>query len=124
MDMTPIGTRWVDINKGDTVHPEFRSRLVAQEIKLDKREDLFAATPPLEAMKLLLSLAVTEGIGYKLGNKKGGKKLDFIDVRRAYFHAAARRRGFVKLPGNLFDTRFFGKTNISQRLARRDKEYF
>ena len=22
----PIGTRWVDVNKGDTVHPEYRSR--------------------------------------------------------------------------------------------------
>ena len=35
----PVGTRWVDINKGDKVHPEYRSRLVAQEIKVDKRED-------------------------------------------------------------------------------------
>ena len=46
-----IGTRWVDANKGDKVHPEVRSRLVAQEIKRDRREDLFAATPPLEAKK-------------------------------------------------------------------------
>ena len=43
----PIGTRWIDINKGDEVNPEYRSRLVAQEIKMDKREDLFAATPPI-----------------------------------------------------------------------------
>ena len=35
-----IGTRWVDVNKGDDVNPEYRSRLVAQEIKRDKREDL------------------------------------------------------------------------------------
>lgn len=45
----PIGTRWVDINKGDAVNPEYR--LVAKEIKINKREDLFAATPPLEAKK-------------------------------------------------------------------------
>ena len=52
----PIGTRWVDVKKkGDKVHPEYRSRLVAKEVKLDKREDLFAATPPLEAKKLLFS---------------------------------------------------------------------
>ena len=38
----PIGTKWVDINKGDTIHPEYRSRLVAKEIKTDKRLDLFA----------------------------------------------------------------------------------
>lgn len=42
----PIGTRWVDINKGDEDNSDYRSRLVAQEIKQDKREDLFAATPP------------------------------------------------------------------------------
>ena len=33
----PIGVRWVDVNKGDKVHPEYRSRLVAEEIKVDKR---------------------------------------------------------------------------------------
>ena len=42
----PIGTRWVDTNKGDSVHLEYRSRLVAQEINTYKREDLFAATSP------------------------------------------------------------------------------
>ena len=32
-------------------------------------------------------------------NKRGKKiKLDFIDVRRASFHALARRKVFVKLP--------------------------
>jgi len=56
----PIGTRWVDVNKGDEVNPEYRSRLVAKEIKVSKREDLFAATPPLEAKKALFSLAVTK----------------------------------------------------------------
>ena len=30
----PIGIRWVDINKGDHVHPEYRSRIVAQEKEL------------------------------------------------------------------------------------------
>jgi hypothetical protein len=47
----PIGVRWVDVNKGDKIHPEYRSRLVAKEIKIDKREDLVAATPPLESKK-------------------------------------------------------------------------
>ncbi len=26
----PIGVRWVDVNKGDDIHPEVRSRLVAK----------------------------------------------------------------------------------------------
>ena len=59
----PITVRWLDINKGDEENKEYRSRLVAQEIKRDKRDDLFAATPPLEAKKMLFSLAVTEGYG-------------------------------------------------------------
>ena len=49
----------MDVNKGDETKPEYRSRLVAKEINTSKREDLFAATPPLEALKILLSLAVT-----------------------------------------------------------------
>ena len=85
----PVGTRWIDINKGDRINPEYRSRLVAQEIKTDKREDLFAATPPLEAIKLLISMAVTEGIGYEKDKRENGMKLDFIDVRRAFFHSDA-----------------------------------
>ena len=91
----PIGTRWVDVNKGDDINPEYRSRLVAQEVKTSKNDELFAATPPLEAKKMLLSMAVTEGIGFGKGYVK---KVDFIDVRRAYFNAAARRTVFVKLP--------------------------
>ena len=49
----PVKVKWVDINKGDNVNHEYRSRLVAKELKLDKRLDLFAATPPLEAKKFL-----------------------------------------------------------------------
>jgi predicted TPR repeat methyltransferase len=52
----PIGTRWVDVNKGDDVNPEYRSGLVAQEIKMDKREDLLAAAPQLEAKHMLMSI--------------------------------------------------------------------
>ena len=40
----PIGSRWVDINKGDDANPEYRSRLVAQELNKHKREHLFPHT--------------------------------------------------------------------------------
>ena len=86
------------MNTGDDDNPDYRSRLVAQGLNTHKREDLIAAMPPLEAKKLLLSLAVTEGIGYQTGNKNKGYKVDFIDVRRAYFHAKARRLVYVNLP--------------------------
>ena len=44
----PIRTIWIDTNKGDKIHPELRSRLVAKDYNTGKRPDLFAATPPLE----------------------------------------------------------------------------
>ncbi len=55
----------MDINKGDSANPENRSRLVAKEIRKDVRNDLFAATPPLEAKKVLFSFAVTEAVSYR-----------------------------------------------------------
>ena len=51
----PIKLRWVDIIKGDELHPKYRSRIVAKEIKINKRLELFAATPPLEFIKYLIS---------------------------------------------------------------------
>jgi hypothetical protein len=76
----PIGTRWVDIRKGDDVNLEYRSRLVAQELKKNSvTEDLFAATPPLEAKKILFSMAVTEGVGFNWKEKEKGLKIDFIE---------------------------------------------
>ncbi|MCP2505128.1 MAG: hypothetical protein NLN65_07530, partial [Candidatus Poseidoniaceae archaeon] len=93
----PIKTKWIDINKGDRIHEEYRSRLVAKDFNTDKRPDLFAATPPLEALKYLLSLWMTEGYGWKKG-KSEEMKMDFIDVRRAYFHAVTTRDVYVELP--------------------------
>ena len=94
----PIQIGWVNINKGDDENPEIRCRIVGKYFNTEERLDLFAATPPLEAKKLLFSLAVTEGIGYKNGNKAHGMKLMFIDITRAYYYAKARRRIFIQLP--------------------------
>ena len=34
----PIGTRWIDLNKGDEDYPDHRSRLVAQQVKYQSKE--------------------------------------------------------------------------------------
>ena len=98
----PIGVRWVDVNKGDAKKPEYRSRLVAQEIKKDKRPDLFAAMPPLEAKRLLYSMMMS-------GDEKEGITMDFIDVRRAYLHAKAIRDVYIKLPDEDHEEGMCGK---------------
>ena len=51
----PIKTRGIDLNKGDVEHPVYRSRLVVQEIRNSSVEAIFAATPPLESVRMLLS---------------------------------------------------------------------
>ena len=93
------------------MNPEYKSRLVAKEIKTDKRIDLFAATPPLEGKKLLFTLAVVYGIGCERGDKKNGMKLDFIDIRRAFFHAKAKRAVYVELPPEEAQDGMCGKLN-------------
>ena len=55
----PIATRWIDVNNGDTEDKNYSSRLVARRIKKNVRPDLFAATPPLEALRLLMSDVAT-----------------------------------------------------------------
>jgi len=106
----PVGTKWLEINKGDEDNFNIRARLVAQEFTKGKLEAIFAATPPLEAKKTLLSLAVTEGIGYGDG---WHYKLDFIDIKRAYFYAPAKRNVYIKLPYEDRAEGMCGKLNYS-----------
>ena len=84
--------------------------MVAQEFTKGKLNTIFAATPPLEAKKALLSLAVTEGIGYGDG---WCYKLDFIDIKRAYFYAPAKRDVYIKLPIEDHLEGYCGKLNKS-----------
>ena len=83
-----IYVRWIDINKDDAAMENYRSRLVVREIKKDTRSDLFAATPPLEALKAIISMCAS-------GNR--GETIMVNDVSRAYFSAPARRQVFVEL---------------------------
>ena len=56
---------------------------------------MFAATPPLEAVRLLLSDLATRG---RSGRGKGARKALFIDVRKAHLHAFTAREIYVDLP--------------------------
>ena len=46
----PVSTRWVDISKGDSLCPNYRSRLVAREFRTNERPEWYAATPPGETL--------------------------------------------------------------------------
>jgi len=95
---TMIPTRWVDINKGDDVQEKYRSRFVGKELKRKNPmlEGTFAATPPLEALRFMLSLFMTTS--FDLRGKPRKLKLLFMDVSRAYLHAPVLREIYVELP--------------------------
>ena len=59
-----IKTRWIDINKGDDESPNYRSRFVAKEFNTGDQDGLFASTPPIEALRLIIhdAATVTKGI--------------------------------------------------------------
>ena len=85
-----VGTRWVFVKKGDKV----RCRLADQVFTgSDKREDLYAGTPPLSATRYLLSDSVSRG---KRGRYQ--RKLMVVDIR-AFLHGLCTRSLYVELPG-------------------------
>ena len=83
---------WIDTNKGDSENPNVRCRLVGKEFRTGPDDALFASTPPLEALRLIISRAATLGID--------GKKHEVMinDVSRAYFYAKCTRDLDVELP--------------------------
>ena len=87
-----ITTRWLDINKGDDVKPNLRARLVGRELKLDNRLDLFAATPPLEALRLICAICANNQF------RDNPFRILSVDVRRAYFYAKVSRSVYIEIP--------------------------
>ena len=102
----PISVRWVDVNKGDDMHPKYRSRLVARQLKaMDlSGQSYFAPAPPLEALRTVISLAMT-----KVGTHQpcwdptspDRTQISMVDIKRAYFNAKIDPRDpptYVQLP--------------------------
>ena len=87
-----ITTKWIDVNKGDEARPNYRSRFVGRELNLSKRLDLFAATPPLEALEAICSICVS--------NQQMGRsyRILAVDVKRAYVYGKAQRPVFIEIP--------------------------
>ena len=89
----PIPVRWVDVDKGFGVH---RSRLVAKDYRPKSRvgdkEGLFAGTPPLEIVKML----VLHAAGQCRNGRK--RKLMFLDIGKAHLYAPIEGDEYVDLP--------------------------
>eukprot|EP00971_Amphidinium_carterae_P067100 1328201-Amphidinium_carterae.1 len=90
-----INTRWIDVNKGDSTTPNYRSRLVVQETRrvtsLQDGFETFAATPPIEALRLLLSSVVSGPVDTDV-------VVLFIDISRAHLHSDIQREVYVRPP--------------------------
>ena len=89
-----IKTRWIDINKGDKENPDIRSRLVAKEFNNEEQDGLFAATPPLEALRFLVHEAAT----VRSSEDMGSKVIMVNDVARAFFEAPGIRNVCIEIP--------------------------
>jgi len=88
----PITVRWVDVNKGDDIAPNYRSRLVARQIRaMDlSGQSYFAPAPPIEALRTVLNFATTKmGSHEPIWDPVSPKRtqISFVDVSRAYFNA-------------------------------------
>ena len=88
--VTPIDTKWVDTDEAFEGKPmQIRSRIVAREFNSGDRPDLYAGTPPLEALKAIIFTVASHSPEFSLMH---------VDVSRAYSHAKAQRPVLVKLP--------------------------
>ena len=86
-----IGTKWIDVNKGDIDHPNIWCRLVGQEFRTTPDDALHASTPPLEALRIILSRAAT------VCEDGHVREVVINDVSRAHFYAECFRALYIEL---------------------------
>ena len=90
-----VTVKWCDVNKGDAQRPEYRSRLVGRELrKWDPfMSGTFAATPPTESLRFMLSSFMTRG-----KQRDEDPVMGVLDVSRAHFHPESVREVYIDLP--------------------------
>ena len=87
-----VGTHWIDTSEGDHDNLDYRSRLAAIEFNEYSEPSLFAATPPLEAMRYIIHSATTRR------PTETRHCVMTVDVSRAYFNAVSTRDVFGEIP--------------------------
>ena len=86
----PLRLKWVDTDKGGN---NIRSRLVCTEVRRPGMEAIFAPTPPLDSMRIIISKAAE-----RRGRTGKNLTLQLIDVSRAHFYAPSVREVYIQLP--------------------------
>ena len=90
----PRRLKWIDTDKGGESNRMVRSRLVCTEVRPRGKEAIFAAAPPLESLRLLVSYLSSECPN----GQDDPLKVALVDVSRAHFYAPAVRDVFIQLP--------------------------
>ena len=86
----PSEGKSIDISNGDAKSPNYRSRLVAKEIKRGPSDEMFAATPPLVVSRWLTSRAASQG-----GRGPGKKQLMALDFSKAFLYGDVQREIYI-----------------------------
>ena len=87
-DAKRIRSKWLDDYSSSGA--EVKSRLVATEVAYGNRDYCFAGTPPLKALRLVVSLAASRG-----------RRIAFLDVVAAFMHALIDELVILLLPDGL-----------------------
>ena len=116
--MKPLGLMWVDTDKSvDPTCKKIRSRLCAREYKTKKQGKIqralpasqwFSAIPPLEAVKVLVSIMLSVTVS----NKGKPLKLRHYDISRAHLQGTAQRLIYIKLPAE--DRQKYGEGKVGR----------
>ena len=117
--MKPLDLMWVDTDKSvDPTRTKIRSRLCARVYKKKKQgkiqralpaSQVFSAMPPLEAVKVLVSIMMS----VNLSNKGKPLKLRHYDISRSHFQGTAQRLIYIRLPQRI--VRSMAKTKLADR---------
>ena len=126
----PITVKWIDVNKGDDENPNYRSRLVAREVRKHGEASIFAPTPPLEALRTIIAFAATRLPGgcehVREPESDLRTQVSVIDISRAYFNAVVdgSTPTYVELPEEDGDRQkgLCGRLNVHMYGTRRAAE--
>jgi hypothetical protein len=89
----PAKSMWLDTRKGDEENENYRRRSVGKEFSTSKNHELFAATAPLEALRMLVSDLCTV-----TRQSDRSRRMMVCDVSRAFFYTLIETLIYVELP--------------------------